>query len=68
MPTPITTTWGHHLPDPELSRAAAERAMMLQAVRQYRRGRSGRRGMLGRLSDTARRQLLTLAGSVDHAE
>ncbi|HEU5485540.1 MAG TPA: hypothetical protein VFU98_11580 [Microlunatus sp.] len=43
MPSTIVTPWGHHLPDPELSRAAAERSLIIQAIREHGRGRPEQR-------------------------
>jgi hypothetical protein len=65
MPSTIVTPWGHHLPDADLSRAAAERSLALRAVRAYRRSRPRQRRTATRPSGASTHQLATVAGSGD---
>ena len=67
MPTAVVTAWGHHLPDPELSRAAAERDTTRRTMHRYRRFNTRQQRWLQR-SDRLKNQLPILpscAGSTN---
>ena len=63
MPTAVVTPWGHHLPDPELSRAAAERDTTRRAIQKYRRHHPRQQRWLHRSSDSLQNQLPILPSS-----
>jgi hypothetical protein len=63
MPTAVVTPWGHHLPDPELSRAAAERDTTRRAMHRYRRFNRRQQRRLQRSSDSLQNPLPILPSS-----
>ena len=63
MPTAVITPWGHHLPDPELSRAAAERDAIRLAIQKYRRHHPRQQRWLHR-SGNLQNQLPILPSSI----